>query len=215
MNQDPSSFGASLFWSDAPTPSDDSMAVSVAGLLATLLMEPPTEDTLRAIAAAPVAEPLDGAILDAVRSLTSEAAAVDPQDASREYVRLFLNPRGAPVSPWESAWTEVPPQLWGAPHHQMLALYARAGKRLATELNEAADHIAMELAFLAFLREGARETPDYRVLSRIVWEEHLARWVPRFAAALEREARLPLFIAAGKALRLTSESRQGNAPPAG
>ena len=127
--------------------------------------------------------------------LEAPDAATDPE-AAREYVRLFLNPQGAPCPPWQSVWEEDPGarRLLGPAHHGALGWYREFG--FAPNLDsEPADHIGLLLFFYAMLLD--REAPPAQVTA--FEKQHLA-WVPRFAAALQQQARTDVMREAAEVL---------------
>jgi TorA maturation chaperone TorD len=105
----------------------------------------------------------------------------EPVELEKEYVRLFLNPAGAPCPPWQSAHGEEP-QLMGPAHRSALAWYRAAGVEPKVT-TEPADHIGLLLAFFAHLL-GTGSDPE--IQSGFV-EEHLA-WMPAFCDRVSREA---------------------------
>lgn len=130
------------------------------------------------------------------------ALAHDPEGLEREYVRLFLNPAGAPCPPWQS--TQGPePRLMGPPHASALAWY----RTLSVEPqlgNEPADHIGLLLTFYARMlaEDAAAET------RRRYWQDHLA-WMPDFCAAVRAAARHPFYAALARATAMLTEAAEG------
>jgi len=114
------------------------------------------------------------------------ALSVDPMDIHKEYVRLFVNPSGAPCPPWQSVHGEQP-VLMGDSHHSAMAWYRDAGMEPRLD-SEPADHIGLLLNFLGHLL--AEDTGE-RELTRYV-DEHV-QWMPAFCAKLEDETRLDFY----------------------
>lgn len=111
---------------------------------------------------------------------------VDPLAIHKEYVRLFVNPSGAPCPPWQSVHS-AQPVLMGDSHHSAMNWYREAGMEPRLD-SEPADHVGLLLNFLAhLLAEDATE----RQLSRFL-EQHV-QWMPEFCAKVEYETRLDFY----------------------
>lgn len=130
----------------------------------------------------------------ALIGMIDESLSGDPQGLSREHVRLFLNPDGAPCPPWQSA-NSGEPRLMGASHDSALRWYRSAGVEPRTE-NEPADHIGLLLIFYSrLLASGA--TAEQR---RQFYLDHL-EWGARFCDSVETQAHHPFFQALAQATR--------------
>ena len=103
-----------------------------------------------------------------------------------EYVRLFLNPAGAPCPPWQSAHEEEG-RLMGAAHASALDWYARYGASPRAK-SEPADHVGLLLMFYAQLLAAGIPEEESRGFA----ERHLM-WIPRFCDAVARESRHPFY----------------------
>jgi TorA maturation chaperone TorD len=115
-----------------------------------------------------------------------------------EYVRLFLDPAGAPCPPWQSAWGPDG-RLMGTPHLGALDWYRRFGFAPSLE-NEPADHIGLLLLFASYLISHMEEN----ALASFA-EEHLD-WIPRFCESLSANARLDFYrLVADHTARLCAE----------
>lgn len=90
------------------------------------------------------------------------------------YCCLFLGAGGphGNAAPYESAWSGSG-RLFGEPSVEMAKLLAAHGMALAEGVCGPADHLAIELALLAALPEGA---------DALALRERLLGWLPRFAA---------------------------------
>jgi TorA maturation chaperone TorD len=121
-----------------------------------------------------------------------------------EYVEVFMLSREyAPCLPYESAYLPSP----GAPGWTAIAVeqeYAAAALGLSPALQEAPDHAAVELEFMALLcdREARAWEADQsadavQILKRqaAFLDEHLGRWFPRFAAAVTRGGESDFYAA--------------------
>ncbi len=137
----------------------------------------------------------------AVARLYREA---DPVELAKEWTRLFVGPRAAPCRPWHDTWEcEGPPRLRGPQHASMLGYWSRAGLEPVHVETEPADHAGLILALFSALATRAAEGDDVKGLLEDLWTAHVASWLPRFAATLEAEAKVPALKAAGELLLFT------------
>ena len=111
------------------------------------------------------------------------------EDLAADYGSLFLGFGRHPAHPYESVYTTEDGIVMGEPRNQVVAFYERLGLRRLASFPEPDDHIALELAFMAFLcleeenasRGGkAKEAEEFLVLQRTFLDDHLSLWVPRF-----------------------------------
>jgi len=168
-------------------------AAQLAELLARLFGDAPDEALFEAIESFDTSA-LEPALAEGVRRLAAAAALSDLDACRREHTRLFHDPRGATVLPWESTWTEQPPRLMGRSHLDVLRYYEDAGFRPRLE-NEPADGIVLELGFVALLMQR-------RDIARLhaFWPAHVVTWMPRLARKLRETTRVPLYAAAADLL---------------
>lgn len=117
-----------------------------------------------------------------------EALDGDPLELQKEYVRLFLDPAGAPCPPWQSVYGEEP-RLMGPAHERALGWYRAAGIEPAHE-NEPADHAGLLLVFFSRLLEA--ETPAERLAA--FWRDHL-EWIIDFCLLVESQTVHPFYRA--------------------
>jgi TorA maturation chaperone TorD len=129
----------------------------------------------------------------------SEVLAAAGQELEIEYVRLFLDPRGAPCSPWQSAHEEEG-RLMGNAHQSARLWYARYGATPQAD-TEPADHAGLLLMFYAQMMAAGVEAQE---LSQFA-QRHLS-WIPAFAAKVSQEARHPLYSILGPWLSRITES---------
>src|SRR5574340_1235139 len=109
------------------------------------------------------------------------ALAGGPEAIEKAYVRLFLDPAGAPCPPWQSAHASDP-QLMGPAHLSALEWFRDSGVE-PKAANEPADHVGLLLAFAAGLAgSGASEETFNRF-----YREHLA-CIPGFCDCVARHA---------------------------
>lgn len=163
-------------------------AVRVAELLARIFDAPLDAEALSSICETGTLR-MERGMATAVQRLCAVGQIANLDECGREFVRLFLDPQGAPCLLWESAWTERPPRLMGRSHGDVLRAYAAAGFQPVRD-NEPADHIAFELAFVALLARSGRSD-----LLESFWREHVVNWMPRVAQRLRETTRVPLYAA--------------------
>ncbi|PWC35232.1 molecular chaperone TorD family protein [Azospirillum sp. TSO22-1] len=112
------------------------------------------------------------------------------------YARLFLGAGGpAAVSPYESVHTSPQHRLFQQATTDMERLLAEHGLSVAGA-PEPADHIAVELEFLALLAASGAAALERRLL-----DEHLLRWAPAFCAACIERDPGGYYAAAARVLR--------------
>lgn len=162
-----------------------------------------TDDTkqLRTLAAL-LAMPTDDA-LAALREMRPGAPWLDTslpelertplEQWQAEHTRLFLSgyPK-TPCPPFESAYRQG--TMGGTAAGDLEGLYRKAGLR---SCEAPADYLGTMLECAAFLREQGADD-----LLRELTEEHLERWLPRFARDLGNNARLGLYRELGAQLGL-------------
>ncbi len=156
--------------------------------------------------------------LQAFEALEEQLAPGGPCETLRalqvEHTRLFLGPGLPVVPPYESVYADqedgkTPGPLWGPAAFSVRAAYQKAG--LAPRAgDEPPDQLAAELEFMAFLSQreataaaaGDAEESERAHRYRISFlAEHLSRWAPLVGETLAKEARHPLYGAAGRLLR--------------
>ncbi len=175
--------------------------------LAEWFLAPPGRDTLASLPTTMEAEPptdaMDGAWL-ALANAAPDPETVSLDELGCEFTRLLggvLESLGPPP-PFESVWRED--RLLGESTAQVVAAYAEAGFADIDPEAGPQDHVAVELKFIALL--ALREAEAWRAdnqdgaRQRLIQQSdflkrHLAIWAPRWADAVIRQARLPLFAA--------------------
>ena len=103
-----------------------------------------------------------------------DALAIDPLDLEREYVRLFLDPGGAPCPLWQSAHglESDSPTLMGHSHSSALAFY-REYRLEPARGSEPADHAGLLLLFAGVLLKRGIAEEEFERYSR--WTEDYQR----------------------------------------
>lgn len=130
-----------------------------------------------------------------LRALADLPASTVLQD---EYVRLFTPGfDGCRCAPYESAYRRGQGASAGGLCAELEREYASVGLALSEDPHEPADHLAVELEYMAFLcgweaeawERGTGEARELLGRERDFLNRHLVRWVPEFARSLrEQEA---------------------------
>ncbi len=106
-----------------------------------------------------------------------------------KYERLFVGPGQVPCPPYESFWREDVPvdirrTLMGPCTADLKRTYLELGLQVSPRLGELPDHIAIELEAIAYALSSDETGP----VARKLFQEHLARWLPRLCRAVAHEA---------------------------
>lgn len=119
----------------------------------------------------------------------------------RDYTALFVGPRKKLAPPWESVYRSPERLVMQEPEREVVRAYA--SERVGFEGmggHRPADHIALELQFVAILLERSFHRRGARASLRRFFDQHLLQWVPALAADIRREARTDFFRGLGHAL---------------
>lgn len=172
-------------------------------LLAWLTLEGGRVDALRRLRtiAAPDAP---GEFGDRARELLSQLASSDLDEVTVEFTRLMVADCAArsplPVPPWEDCWVGDERTVMGPRSQAALLSYAQAELGFDGIKDHPADHIGLELLFVAaLLDEEQRGERDNAARVRFV-DEHLRRFCPAIGKALATQARHPVWRAVGETL---------------
>ena len=154
------------------------------------------------------ARTLDPALGAEAEGLAADFAAASLDDLARDYARLFLGPIETLAPPYGSVWLSGPRALMDDTTLAVQALYEEAGYELAEDFRELPDHVAAELEFLYVLSfrvaRALANGPDEgqasasRTLRQRLLAEHLSRWLPPFAAAIDRGADTAFYRRVGR-----------------
>lgn len=154
------------------------------------------------------------ASIPGTQELREVLEALDPsdRDASEnlrwEFTRLFVGPYHLPCPPYESVYTSRERFLGQDATREVQELYRNAGFTVADGA-PMADHVGVELGFLAALVERATAEPSQAQvcadMANAFLASHLRNWVPRFAADLEEAAEYPLYPALSRLTRRVIE----------
>lgn len=116
-----------------------------------------------------------------------ELAATPLEEWQAEHARLLVNGHPRTVCPpFESAWLDG--MMPGPATAAVAALYRRLGLE---ENGISADFLGTMLECAALLEESPGE--QEQCVKRALWQEHLGRWLPQFAQALQEGSRLALY----------------------
>ena len=143
------------------------------------------------------AEPLREGVADFLTMINDETdLEAMAFELAGTYARLFLGAGGpSAVSPYESVHTSPEGRLFQQATTDMERLLAEHGLSV-TGTPEPADHIAVELEYLAELILTGEAALERRLL-----DEHLLRWAPGFCdACIDRDAK-GYYAAAARVLR--------------
>jgi TorA maturation chaperone TorD len=190
----------------------ESARADAARLLAACYYEPmpafEEEGVFEALSTA--ARTLDPALGAEAEGLAADFAAEPLDELLRDYTRLFLGPTETLAPPYGSVWLSGPRALMDDTTLAVQALYAEAGYELAEDFRELPDHVAAELELLYLLSfrvaqalasgrdEGQAQAAASRALRRRLLGEHLSRWLPPFAAAVEGGADTAFYRRVGR-----------------
>ncbi|MCX7142700.1 MAG: molecular chaperone TorD family protein [Proteobacteria bacterium] len=114
-----------------------------------------------------------------------------------DYTRLFLGPNHIAAKPYGSVWLEGGNTVMGESTMAVQRLYEEGGFDMNEEFREVPDHIAAELEFLYLLifreneaqRDGQADAlKAVAELRKRFLDQHLARWVGPFTAAVKAGA---------------------------
>ncbi len=148
-------------------------------LLATLLSRSPDDRMLGCLALLRG----DASPLGAAHTALAEAAAkADAKSVKAEYFDLFDGLGGSGFLPYASYY--LTGSLYGRPLARLRQALQRLGIEPAEHLSEPEDHAAIICELMASLAGGQIAAPA--AAEREIFETHLAPWIGRFFADLER-----------------------------
>lgn len=150
------------------------------------------------------------------RSLAGADLELEAQDLAVDFATVLCGMSPHPVFPYESTYADGDRLLMRPVRDDVVRAYAEAGFAVDPALGLPEDHLAFELAFVAHLarREAdAREEGDARAADEAAGRraafvrDHLARWVPRFAADWQRASASPFYQALAQILADLTRAR--------
>lgn len=114
----------------------------------------------------------------------------DLEDLQVEHTRLFINAYPKVIAPpYESFWREK--EIYGETTIVIKKLYEVCGLDLSKKWHDLPDHIAAELAFLAYLENN--DSIEYQDIKARLLEEHLKTWVDKFCEVVKNNTTLEYF----------------------
>lgn len=131
-------------------------------------------------------------------------------DLAVDYARTFLAAgisNGTAAFPYESVYTSPERLIMQDARDEVRAIYREHGLGVAEGYVEPEDHIAFELEFMGYLAQKAAtlcEEQGEEGAAPLVAEQlsfltdHVLRWLPEFAADIERYAQTDFYRAIGK-----------------
>lgn len=132
-----------------------------------------------------------------VRLDQNESLARTVEALNVEMTRLLEGPGLTPAPPYASYYLHGR-QLMGPAAQKVRQVYWQWQVAPDSEVNLPADHLALELGFLAHLAqlaaESGSEAGTVLAASRDFLRQHLLPWLPRFCAALATASADPFFI---------------------
>lgn len=154
---------------------------------------------------------LDGEILTALKGRGRAEGLEKRLTALKvEYHRLFVGPYQLPAPPYASVYLEPERTIMGPSTLEVVRRYEEAGFRLSPAFKEPPDHVMAELLFMACLALEEAETwgqGDVDGATTLLQREkaflndHLVRWVPRFAEQILVSTEEPFYQVLARLLR--------------
>lgn len=135
------------------------------------------------------------------RKMSSSLAAIEQTALAVDYSALFLGPFELQAPPYGSVYLEKKREVMGETTMEALQLYQRAG--LQVEQKEPADHIAIELEFMAFvhgreasaLQSGTREEVSRnKDLREKFFTGCLKPWIADFCASVRKSSENAFYV---------------------
>jgi TorA maturation chaperone TorD len=177
---------------NGPSPGEDELRSGAYGLLATLLRDVPSVDTLGRLRDLTVGNGRDELSV-ALAMLRLAAQQVGPDAVDDEFHRLFIGIGRGEVVPYGSWY--MTGFLMEKPLGVLRQDLAVLGFERQDGVHEPEDHIAALCEVMAMLASG--EDAPYEVQKRF-YERHLAPWAQRFFADLESADAAVFYKAVGR-----------------
>ena len=138
----------------------------------------------------------------------------EQEDLLWEYTQLFVGPYKLPCPPWESVYTSPKRLMMQSAFEEVSDSYRREGLVLGGS-DVMADHIGVELNFLALLLRRLDENPAQRShyvdATKKFVDGHLMQWVPAFTRDLEEAAAYTFYKVLARTTRELVDAVQGEA----
>ncbi|MBI2894006.1 MAG: molecular chaperone TorD family protein [Deltaproteobacteria bacterium] len=186
-------------------------------ILGGLLEQCPTPELLRVLAEADslelLAQHFGRELGDGLRAMRAGLAGGEEarEAIRRDYVALFVGPRKKLAPPWESVYRSPGRLVMQEPEREVVRAFAEQRVGFEGMGQKPADHIALELQFVALLLERSAHKRAARAALRRFLDQHILQWVPAFAADVRKHAKTDLWRAAGQVLEAVCAMEAG--PP--
>lgn len=142
------------------------------------------------------------------------ASEQEQEDLLWEYTQLFVGPYKLPCPPWESVYTSSKRLMMQSAFEEVSDSYRQEGLILGND-GVMADHIGVELNFLALLLQRLDEDPEQRTryadAAKKFVDEHLMKWVMAFTRDLEEAAAYTFYKELARTTRELIERVQNEA----
>jgi TorA maturation chaperone TorD len=138
-----------------------------------------------------------------------DAASKNPESLKPEYTQLLIGPNKLSAPPWESVYTTGERVIFQRSTLEIRNFYRSQGFIPQLYPKVADDHIALELDFLRLLAERALmafQVNEQKTLCEAIQasgdflDEHLLKWVDRFAGDLARDNKSKFYATLAPAL---------------
>jgi len=211
-----------------PTSQEAEGRGSMYRFLATVYLQPPTEDIVRAMDRAFVEEFVAPFSTQAAAELSEYVVSLDSEKEifllKQEYMDLFAVPAGRYVTPFEDVYRGIRQDgkqeggpLLGDRAVAAKIMYRTAGAEIDKACKELPTHIGVELSFMSFLCEREAAALDnvaeamcseeqskpvvtniYRHTQMRFLQEHLNDWFPQLNQVIQAKAKTPFYRALGQ-----------------
>ena len=147
----------------------------------------------------------------AAEQIAAMQEAVDLDLLTVDFAQLFVGPFKLIAPPYGSVYLEGRREVMGPSTIDAKRRYVEAGLNIADTLNEAPDHIAVELEFVYYLiykeieaiESGHVDAADeWRHRQQDFLSKHLGAWISDFAATVERGAKTDFYGSLARATGL-------------
>lgn len=123
-----------------------------------------------------------------------DLASADPAQVEFAFNRLFVGPMALEAPPFASVYLEPEPLVMGRTTLSVRGVYHALGLASFLEGSLPDDHLGLELDCAAIMRAALDQTADQDLSELRAWfvGEHMAAWIPAFAARASASAAHPV-----------------------
>lgn len=127
-----------------------------------------------------------------------------------DYTKMFIGPYKLPAPPWESAYMTEEKLLFQEKTLEVRKKYLKYNFVPKYFLQEADDHVGLELDFMYRISLMALEKYNSKAIEEVVeilndqaifLEEHLLKWIPVFTKNIVENAHTSFYLGAAKVLK--------------